>query len=204
MMRGRLLLAGALIVAAAAAAIQTVTAQIPQAPIRLRAFAVNMTNVAPGLNNVFEITIDNWSTAEQRQRLITTMVDKGHDALVEEMRKAPVNGRIRIPSWSGPDPQNYRLGWDLHYTWHEALADGGERIVIGTDRLMSMWELTNRPRSYDYPLMFMEIHMPKEGKGEGRMAVATQVTFDKKTNTIGLEQYSAGAVRLNEITVEKK
>jgi len=203
-MRVRVPLAAALVVLSATALMPTVAAQIPQPPIVLRAFAVNMTNVAPGLNNVFEITVNNWSTAALRQRLITTMVDKGNDALVDEMRKAPVNGRIRIPGWTGPDPQNYRLGWDLRYTWHEALPDGGDRIVIGTDRLMSMWEITNRPRSYDYPLMFMEIHMPKTGKGEGRMAVATQVTFDKKTNTIGLEQYSAGAVRLNEITVEKK
>jgi hypothetical protein len=36
------------------------------------------------------------------------------------------------------------------------------------------------------------------------MAVATQVSFDKKKNVIELEQYSAGTVRLNEITVEKK
>jgi len=203
-MRVRFPMAAALVVLSVAALMPTVAAQVPQPPILLRAFAVNMTNVAPGLNTVFEITINNWTSAEQRQKMITTMVDKGNDALVEEVRKAPVNGRIRIPSWQGPDPQNYRLGWDLRYTWHNPLPDGGERIVIGTDRLMSMWEITNRPRSYDYPLMFMEIHMPKSGKGEGRMAGATQVTFDKKTNTIGLEQYSAGVVSLNEITVEKK
>jgi hypothetical protein len=204
-MRVRLPLAAVLVVSAALALMPTLVAEIPQPPILLRAFAVNMTNVAPGLNTVFEITIDRWSSMQQRQQLISTMVDKGNDALVEAVRKGPVNGRIRIPSWQGPDPQNYRLGWDLRYTWHEPLPDGGDRIVIGTDRLMSMWELNNRPRSYDYPLMFMEIHIPKGGgKGEGRMAGATQITFDKKANAIGLEQYSAGVVSLNEVTVEKK
>ena len=203
-MRVRFPLAAALVLLCGAALIPTVAAQVPQPPILLRAFAVNMTNVAPGANTVFEITIDNWTSAAQREKLISTMVDKGGDALVEELRKSPINGRIRIPAWQGPDPQNYRLGWDLRYTWHNPLPDGGERIVIGTDRQMSMWELTNRPRSYDYPLMFMEIHMPKSGKGEGRMVGAGQVTFDKKTNTIGLEQFSAGVVSLNQITVEKK
>jgi len=67
---------------------------------------------------------------------------------------------------------------------------------------MSMWEVTNRPRSYDYPFTLIEIRIPKEGKGEGRAFGATQVRFDKKKNQIVLEQYSAGEIRLNEITVE--
>ena len=82
--------------------------------------------------------------------------------------------------------------------------DGGERFVIATDRYMSMWEVRNQPRTVDYPFTLMEIRFPKEGKGEGRMAVATQFTFDKKKNMIELEQFSAGTVRLNEITIEKK
>jgi hypothetical protein len=170
----------------------------------MRASAVSMTNLTAGANQIFEITIDKWSPTDLRQRLITAMVEKGQNQLLSELRKAPVSGRIRIPGWQGDDPQNYRLGWDLHYTAHEPLPEGGERIVIGTDRLMTMWEEVNQPRSYDYPLMFMEIHMPKTGKGEGRMMGATQIQFDKKKKTIAFEQFSAGVVRLNEITVEKK
>ena len=183
---------------------QPATGQIPQVPLRMRAFAVNMTNIATGANNILEITIDRWSTTAERQQLITTMVEKGQDALLSRLQKVPVKGRVRIPGWMGPDPNNYRLGWDLRYTWHEPLSDGGERFVIATDRYMSMWEVRNQPRTVDYPFTLMEIRFPKEGKGEGRMAVATQFTFDKKKNMIELEQFSAGTVRLNEITIEKK
>jgi len=183
---------------------QPATAQIPQAPLRMRAFAVNMTNIATGANNILEITIDRWSSTAERQQLITTMVEKGQDGLLARLQKVPVKGRVRIPGWMGPDPNNYRLGWDLRYTWHEPLPEGGERFVIATDRYMSMWEVRNQPRTVDYPFTLMEIRFPKEGKGEGRMAVATQFTFDKKKNMIELEQFSAGTVRLNEITIEKK
>jgi len=75
--------------------------------------------------------------------------------------------------------------------------------VIATDRQMSMWEVRNRPRSYDYPFTLIEIRLPKEGKGEGRAFGATQIQFDKKKNQIVLEQYSAGEIRLNEITIDK-
>jgi hypothetical protein len=192
------------LVAAATLMIQPVAAQNDfRLPIRMRAFAVNMTNVLTGANGIFEIRVTNWSTAAQRERLITTMAEKGQNALLSAMRKESIKGRIRIPGWQGPDPQNYRLGWDLRYAWHDSLPEGGERIVIGTDRYMSMWEIRNQPRTVDYPFTFIELHMPREGKGEGRMTAATQLQFDKKTKTISLEQYSAGTLHLNEITIEK-
>jgi hypothetical protein len=183
---------------------ESASAQVPPLPIRMRAFAVNMTNVATGANGILEIIVDSWSTAAERERLLTTIVEKGQDKLVDELQKVPVKGRIRVPNWQGPDPNNYRLGWDLRYTWHEKLPDGGERIVIATDRYMSFWELRNQPRTVDYPFTLLQIHFPKEGKGEGRMALANQIKFDKKKNVMELEQYSAGDIRLNEITVEKK
>jgi hypothetical protein len=183
---------------------ESASAQVPPVPIRMRAFAVNMTNVATGANGILEIIVDRWSTQAERQQLITTMLEKGQDKLLDALQKVPVKGRIRLPNWQGPDPNNYRLGWDLRYTWHETLPDGGERMMIATDRYMSFWELRNQPRTVDYPFTFIEIRFPKEGKGEGRLALANQISFNKKKNVIELEQYSAGDVRLNEITVEKK
>ena len=105
-------------------------------PIRMRAFAVNMSNNLTGANGILQITLDRWSTEEERATLLKT-VPKGQDDLVRALQKAPVKGRINIPGWQGPDPQNYRLGWDLRYAWHESLPDGGDRIVIATDRQMS-------------------------------------------------------------------
>jgi len=181
-----------------------VNGQVPEGAIRLRAFVVNMTNVRTGSNNIFEITVDKYSTAEERKDLIDTMAASGQDALLKKMQKIPIKGRIRIPGWVGPDPNNYRLGWDLRYAWRAPLEDGGTRLVLGTDRLMSMAEIRNQPRTVDYPFTFIEIHLPKEGKGEGRATGATKVIFDKKKNMIELERYSAGTVLLNEVTVEKK
>ena len=200
-MRSRMIaLAAALVIALS----PVVSGQVPEGAIRLRAFVVNMTNVRTGSNNVFEITIDKYSTAEERKDLIDTMTSGGQNALLKKMQKIPIKGRIRIPGWTGPDPNNYRLGWDLRYAWRAPLEEGGTRLVLGTDRPMSMAEIRNQPRSVDYPFTFIEIHVPREGKGEGRATGATQVIFDKKKNMIELERYSAGTVLLNEVTVEAK
>ena len=62
-MRSRMIaLAAALVIALP----PVVSGKVPEGAIRLRAFVVNMTNVRTGSNNVFEITIDKYSTAEER------------------------------------------------------------------------------------------------------------------------------------------
>lgn len=181
-----------------------IRAQVPDVPFVLTAFGVNMTNVSVPRGNagLVQIRVTGWSPEGTRQRLISTMLDKGQDALLRALQKEPSKGRLSLPNWQGPDPQNYRLGWDLRYAALDTLPDGGQRIVIATDRQMSMWEVRERPRSFDYPFTLIEIHVPKEGKGEGRAFGATQIRFDKKKNQMVLEQYSAGELRLNEVKME--
>jgi hypothetical protein len=172
-------------------------------PIRIRAFGVNMSNNLTGANGIIEITLDKWSTAEERTKLLET-VPKGQDQLLRALQKLPVKGRIRLPNFQGKDPQNYRLGWDLRYAWHEPMPEGGERIVIATDRYMSFWEVSNQPRTVDYPFLLMQIQLNAEGKGQGKMATFTQISYDKKKNVMEIENYGSEPVRLNEITTEKK
>jgi len=173
-------------------------------PIRISAWAVNMSTNLTGANAVLEITLDKWSSDDERAKLLAT-VPKGQDTLLRALQKLPVKGRVRIPGWTGPDPQFYRLGWNLRYAWHEPLPEGGERIVIATDRQMSFRETVNNPRTVDYPFLLMQIHLSKDGTtGEGKMVAFAQIRFDKKKNVMEIENYGTEPQRLNNITVEKK
>ena len=80
----------------------TPQAQTNQEKLEISAFAVNMSNIATGSNAQVQLTINSWSTAEERERLITTVLEKGPDALLRELQKAPVKGRFRIPSAKPP------------------------------------------------------------------------------------------------------
>ena len=173
-------------------------------PLRMTAFAVNMSNVASGKTTaVMDIRITRWSTQKQREDLITTATEKGQDALLRALQKMPDHGRISIPGWQGPDPHNARLGWVLHYAYETPGEDGGYRIGIATDRYIGMWEARNQPRTIDYPFSLIEIRMGKDGKGVGKMAVATKIDYDKKKKQIVLENYSSEPVRLNDVKIEK-
>ena len=179
-----------------------VSGQTSGQKLEISAFAVNMSNIGTGANAVVDITINTWSTAEERERLITAMLEKGPDELMKVLTKAPVKGRFRIPGLMGPDPHQLRLGHDLHYAMQTPLPEGGRRIVIATDRYIGFQEARNQPRSIDYPFTLFEIHANKDGEGEGKMAVATKISFDKKKNTLELENYSSEPVRLNNLTLE--
>jgi hypothetical protein len=176
----------------------------PGDKLEISAFAVNMSNIATGANASVQIRIDSWSTDAEREALITTMIEKGANALLRELQKQPSRGRWNIPGIMGPDPHQLRLGHDLRYTRQTALPDGGRRIVIATDRYIGFGEARNQPRSIDYPFTLMQIQVNAEGKGEGKMAVATKINFDKAKKTMELENYSSEPVRLQNLQMKIK
>ena len=63
-------------------------------------------------------------------------------------------------------------------------------------------EQVNQPRTIDYPFALFEMRFDRDGKGEGRMAYGTKISFDKKKQAIELENYSSEPVRLNQLTLE--
>ncbi len=168
--------------------------------------ALNMSNVATGANQTIRININRWSTPEQRQHLITTFLEKGgQEALLRELEKEPELGRFNFPGYFGPDPNNtMRLGTDIRYARNFAGEDGGRRIVIITPRVIGFREEVNQPRTTDYPFSLFEMRFDAAGKGQGKMAYATKITFDKRKNNVELENFTSEPVRLNNLRLEER
>ena len=66
---------------------------------------------------------------------------------------------------------------------------------------MSFWELRNQPRTVDYPFTVIEMRVDSEGRGEGKMSIATRVHFDSKSKVVELENYASEPVRLYQVRV---
>jgi len=198
------LFTGSLVIAGVLALAPLGARQTSGEKLEITAFAVNMSNIGPGSSAVVEIDIDRWSTAAERENLITTMVEKKEHELLKALQKMPSHGRFSIPGLVGPDPHQLRLGNPLRYAWQTAQPEGGRRIVIATDRYIGFNEARNQPRTIDYPFTLFEIRVNKAGEGEGKMAVATKISFDKKNKAIELENYGSEPVRLNNVKVKVK
>jgi hypothetical protein len=176
-------------------------AQIAGKPLRMSAWALSTSNTLTGRNNIVDIRVDEWSTPAEREQLIGIFIEKGQAGLLKALERVPVKGRIRTPYRTTADPHDTFLGWDLRFASQTVAPDGSQRILIATDRVLSMNELVNQSETIDYPFTFIEIRLDKFGKGEGKMAIATQMKYDKPTNTIIYEIYSSEPARLNEVRV---
>jgi hypothetical protein len=172
----------------------TFAAQTNGAPARYTAFAVNMGNAEgparrSGAGTV-EINVERWSTDAERDRLVSVLMEKGPEKLLDTLQSLRRVGYIRTPN---------SIGYDLHFARKVPLPEDGESVVIATDRYISFWEASRRPRSIDYPFTVIEMRLNADGEGEGKMSIATKVTVDKDKNTIVLEDYGSQPVLLTSV-----
>jgi hypothetical protein len=158
---------------------------------RFTAVAVDMDR---GSATPLQIVIDRWSSDAVRNKLMDVMLNKGADALLDELRDAPKVGYIRTQT---------SLGWDLHFARRMPGEDGGERIIVATDRPMTFAELWNQPRSVEYPFTVIEMRVNPSGQGDGTMSLATKVIPDKENNIVTLENYDTQRIRLQQVRREK-
>lgn len=163
--------------------------------LHISALAVNMSNIGRVGANTVLMDINRWSTEAERTALMDTFLQKGPDKLLSALQKQPSVGFIRLPT---------SVGYDLRYAHEVPEPEGGRRILVATDRRIGFWEARNQPRSIDYPFTLIEIRVDKDGNGEGKLSVATKITYDKDKQTVVLENYASEPVRLQSVKVEVK
>jgi len=177
-----------------ALAVAAGAAQTRGTPERFTAFAVNMGSPGAASAGVVQIGIERWSINAERDRLLTTLMEQGPGKLLDALRKLPRAGYIKTPN---------SIGYDLRFAQRAPLPDGGERIVLATDRYITFWEAVNRPRTIDYPFTVIELRINADGEGEGKMSLATKITADKEQKLIVLEDYATQPVLLTTVRREK-
>jgi hypothetical protein len=178
----------AVVAAVAASAFPAAQSNMAQ-PMKLTSFAVDMSNTAPRNNTTsLDITINRWSTDAERDKLRETLA-KGQDALVAALQKLPVVGYVNTPG---------SLRWDLHFARQKPLAEGGQSIILATDRYVTAWEAFHQPRTIDYPFTVFQLQLDKNEHGVGKASIATKVTQDED-GTVELENFSSQPVMLNDV-----
>ena len=159
---------------------------------KFSAYAVDLEGRYGATTSVVQMTIDRWSTPEERRNFEVILEEKGHDALLAALRDAKPVGRIFTPG---------SIGYDLRFAYQVPLATGGRRIVIGADRPISFYEASRRPRSADFPFTVLEMRVDANGRGQGQMVLAAQVM--SLGEAIEIENYSTTPIRLMQVRLDK-
>lgn len=166
------------------------------------AFAVNMSGSGPSGATTFQITIDRWSTEEERTMLLNTLQTKGHDDFMDALRDSKETGFVRGHgriAGANPFPSTR-----LHYAF-QSVQDGKRHITLVTNRPISNREAMNNSRSLDYDTSVITMEFPADGgkKGKGSMYVALKVEIDKKSGHLKVEEAGNEPVRLTDIERKK-
>jgi hypothetical protein len=161
-------------------------------PEEFSAFAVNMGRLATGATAQVIINISRWSPEAERESLLTTLREKGQQALLRALRDTRRVGSIRTP---------HSIGYDLHLAYQEPAKDGRRRIIIATDRPIGFIEAANRPPTIDYPFTVIELLLRPDGTGEGTISIASKLIPAGKT--IVVENYDTAPVQLMNIESRK-
>lgn len=107
-------------------------------------------------------------------------------SLTAALGRAPTLGYI----WT-----NDITGYSIKYAYHSTLPDGGERIVLATDRRLgahiATWTPVATTPLTDYEFTLLEFRLDAKGLGEGKTSLTTQVIADNEAKTLALANYAA-------------
>jgi hypothetical protein len=161
-------------------------------PLRFTAIGVQL---QAGMAGVIEITIERWTTDDERNALVTLLgktTDKEADQ--RKLVKALQDIKIRTGFLSAPNT----MGWDIKYAYESKLADGGRQVVICTDKPVS-FGMAASGQAYDAAFSLIEIQFPAgSAKGTGKMLARTGIAT--KNGKLELESYVNEPARLTEVT----
>jgi hypothetical protein len=115
-------------------------------------------------------------------------------SLAAAIQKAPTAGIL----WTSEN-----VGYSIKYAYRLPQPDGGERIILATDRRVGKWSNLWMPAAAvppsDYAFSIIELRFNSKGEGEGRGVVTGKVAVDATAKTIALDNYAALPVILKAV-----
>jgi hypothetical protein len=165
----------------------------PNLPAQYAATAIGQSGSVAGKTFGLTISVQEVTTDGEVDELVATLRSKGQDGLVSAMENTKDKGRV-APTGS--------VGTGMRLVRIRPTKDGGEHIVLATNRPISFPELYNGTRSTNYKIGIVTLDVDKNGKGTGSFAPLCKVKFNKK-NELEIEHYGQKPFRLANVYLQK-
>jgi hypothetical protein len=146
-----------------------------------------------GAGEPVTIELLKWSTDADRDRLASVLAWYGEKEVPGAM---PTFGYL----WTSAS-----AGYSIRYAYRIPQSDGGQRIILMTDRRLGAWTpdvwkpAAANVASDESPFSILELRLNRSGQGEGKTSLTTKVTFEAASKSIVLENYAAQPVILKGI-----
>jgi hypothetical protein len=150
-----------------------------QGRMTIQATATGTSTQMGKLVNV-NISIEQFSTVDDRSSLIDAFEKSGQDGMAKVLQDMKPKGRIRFASGG--------VGNDIKYII-ELPSEKGRQLRLVTDRTLAFAELYQGTRSRDYTVGAIELELTPDGKGSGTVLPACKLTVNKKKQQVEIETY---------------
>ena len=148
----------------------------------------NISNVGGTGITPLTIRINRWTSDADDERLLGILRDNGQSAFLDALLDGKSVGSISTPT---------SLKYDFFYARQSATKDGGRRIMLISDRPMTVSERASAAQSRDYPFTVIDFQVPSEGTGEGTLAQLVQLRL--LGNILGIENLATGPMKLSDV-----
>ena len=165
----------------------------PNLPARYSAVAFGQSGSTAGKSFGLTIYVEELTSNGDIDELVATLKNKGPDGLVDAMEDIKDKGRV-APTGS--------VGTGMRVVRIRPNKDGGQHIVLATNRPISFPELYNGTRSRDYKFGLVMLNVDKDGRGTGLFAPLCKIKFNKK-NELEIEHYGQKPFRLANVQMQK-
>ena len=162
-------------------------------PAQYEAVAFGQAGSAAGKTFGLTIYVDGLTSDGETEELVAVLKKKGQNGLLKVVEDMKDKGRVRPRASVGTGMRVVRV---------RPTRDGGERIVLVTDRPISIGEVYGNTRSRDYPFAVVVLNVDKNGKGTGTFAPLCWLRFNKK-NELEIEHYGQKPWRLANVYRQK-
>jgi hypothetical protein len=156
--------------------------------------AANMSKAGPSTPARLNILITRWSTDADRDRVRSTLMEGGPAKLVHVFQLANEAGYI---DWPGSGQ------YIVRYARRVPQPDGGEEIVLATERPMWWWwDTPPAGTPMDYPFTLVQLRLDKDGGGTGKLSLTSGVVADQRAGVV-LDSYASQPVLLSDVRRER-
>jgi hypothetical protein len=165
----------------------------PDLPAQYAATAIGQSGSVAGKSFGLNVYVEALTSDGDVEELAATLRHQGQDGLISALEKVNDKGRV-APTGS--------VGTGMRIVRIHPTKDGGQHIVLATNRPISFPELYNGTRSTNYKIGIVVLDVDKDGKGTGSFAPLCKVKFNKK-NELEIEHYGQKPFRLANVYRQK-
>jgi hypothetical protein len=144
----------------------------------------------------FTLRITEHTSDEDAQRNLTTLAEKGQEALLEAIKDKHL-GSFAIGG---------RIGRRINVVRAKEI-EGKLRLRIVFERWLRMAELRGGYRSLDYPFGYIELFIDRNGKGEGTYIGAAKIKWERDEKTgehqVEIENFATYPDKLMGVTLRE-